>query len=478
MQIVVVSDQEHDFTFLNNILANTTATNNTLERASTLDQARFLLLQQIHDIGIVAASVANNRGVALIEECVSKGCAVPLILMAETFNPSLDELALEAGATDFLAKDRATPEHVFHMLRYAVKQAQKTTHVQTIERQMEALIKNSPISIFAVNMDGMVTLAAGSHRRFGKEMAGKSIYQIFADEPIYIEKIEQSLKGQPVNDVLEYRGRIFDCWYAPILSKAGKVTGVIGFSQDVTERRWFEETFQHYTSELEARTRELHAYNYTIAHDLKSPLAMILGYASLMVESFSDDISDEFKTFTQEILKAGQNMRNMIDQLLYLASETKIRENRKILDVQMIVETALFRFKYQMELGRVQAHVDANLPPALGHAPWVEQIFANLIGNAVKYRGKENPTIWIRGHHQGEFVRYEVQDNGIGIAEENQKTIFDLFGRVHSLNVEGSGIGLAIVQRMVKKLDGEIGVSSRLGKGSTFWFTLPTGSAS
>ena len=111
----------------------------------------------------------------------------------------------------------------------------------------------------------------------------------------------------------------------------------------------------------------------------------------------------------------------------------------------------------------------------MGHAQWIEEIFANLVSNAIKYMGKDNPDprISIRGKPEGDMVRYEVCDTGVGIAPDDQARLFEMFTRLHTVNAEGLGLGLSIVHRIINKLNGQIGVESEVGKGSTFWFSLP-----
>jgi signal transduction histidine kinase len=109
----------------------------------------------------------------------------------------------------------------------------------------------------------------------------------------------------------------------------------------------------------------------------------------------------------------------------------------------------------------------------------VEEVFANLISNAIKYKGKNNtnPIIQVRGALDGKYVRFEIEDNGQGIPPEKQQQIFEMFSRASEDDIEGTGLGLAIVQRIVLKLHGQIGVTSEYGRGSTFWFTLPGASS-
>jgi signal transduction histidine kinase len=219
------------------------------------------------------------------------------------------------------------------------------------------------------------------------------------------------------------------------------------------------------------RTEELNAYTGMIVHDLKAPLHLIGGYANLLEVELAPTRYDEL----DEILAASQKMVEMIDQLLLLAQVRDTTSAVERLDVLPHVEAALARYKFRLRARQIAIHVSPNLPPVLGHGPWIEEVFANLVSNAIKYMGEDTPApgIDIRGSRQGDLVRFEVQDTGIGIAPEDQKILFDMFARLHTINAPGHGLGLSIVHRVVTKLGGEVGVESVPDKGSTFWFTLP-----
>ena len=122
-----------------------------------------------------------------------------------------------------------------------------------------------------------------------------------------------------------------------------------------------------------------------------------------------------------------------------------------------------------------------DMPSALGFSQWLEEIFANLISNAIKYMGTNNPrpriSIIALLDDDG-YVRYEVRDTGVGIADKDKEHLFEMFTRLHTVSVEGLGLGLSIVHRIIGKLNGKVGVESQLGEGSCFWFALPAADTS
>jgi signal transduction histidine kinase len=190
---------------------------------------------------------------------------------------------------------------------------------------------------------------------------------------------------------------------------------------------------------------------------------------------FKDKVPAEALEAVQTIEASSQLMNRMIDQLLWLAKLRNMNEALTDVNVNDIVHNALLRFTHLIEQKHIKVDIAPSLPRAHGHTQWIEEIFANLISNALKYMGDENPAacIIVRASTADHYVRYEVTDTGIGIKPEDRARLFEMFTRLHHIEAEGLGLGLSIAHRIVKKLGGDIGVESTYGKGSTFWFTLP-----
>jgi signal transduction histidine kinase len=233
------------------------------------------------------------------------------------------------------------------------------------------------------------------------------------------------------------------------------------------QRNQVEGRLRRYAATLEAANRELDAYSYTLAHDLKSPLALISGYAYLLE---NEKLSPDGREMLRSMVSVGEQMAKMTDDLLQLAKLRDAEATMALVTMVEAVEAALKRFETQ----RAYVTIEGTLPDALGHAPWVVEVFANLIGNAFKYTPDDRtPNIRIRGAVHGDRVRYEVQDNGVGIAQPDQRRIFEMFARLPNTDKQrGLGLGLSIVQRIVERLGGTVGVTSTPEQGSTFWFTL------
>jgi signal transduction histidine kinase len=230
-----------------------------------------------------------------------------------------------------------------------------------------------------------------------------------------------------------------------------------------------------YADALEARNQELDAYSHTIAHDLKSPLSSIILKSELAAARSDYELPVPVLEAFEGIKERGLMMSNMIDQLLWLAKLRNVQEAVTSVDMNAVAAAALTRLKPLIEQTSITIDIAGELPPALGQALWIEEVFANLTSNAIKYMGSINPApkIHVNGFQQDEMMRYEVQDTGVGIAAEDQAHLFAMFTRLHTVETEGLGLGLSIVHRIVTKLNGKVGVTSQPGNGSTFWFTLP-----
>lgn len=230
------------------------------------------------------------------------------------------------------------------------------------------------------------------------------------------------------------------------------------------------------TQELEQAVAELDAFAHTVAHDLKSPLSGMLGYADMLKELDDELNPAERQEIFDRLIRGGIHMRDIIDALLLLAQTRHDTVQTEPIGMGQLVEEVLGRFYFAFEEKKVTISQPEEWPTVLGYAPWVAEVWANYISNGVKYGGKK-PHI-ILGHEPwGEgFVRFWVQDHGRGMTPEEQDQIFAPFVKVGQRTGDSHGLGLSIARRITERLGGEVGVTSSEGQGSTFYFSLPLAS--
>jgi signal transduction histidine kinase len=221
---------------------------------------------------------------------------------------------------------------------------------------------------------------------------------------------------------------------------------------------------------------ELDAFAHTVAHDLKNPLNIIGGYASVLTSSFDTMSNDDLKTYLDAIAQGTKKMSNIINELLLLSSVRQIDEiERTDLAMYRIISESLSRLTLLIEGHSAEIKLPSpdSFPPAIGYGPWVEEIWANYLSNAIKYGGQP-PQIEVGASTQSNGkVQFWVRDNGQGISLENQAKLFKEHIRLNDNVAGGHGLGLSIVKRIARKLGGDVGVESAEGQGSTFYFTLP-----
>jgi two-component system sensor histidine kinase/response regulator len=233
------------------------------------------------------------------------------------------------------------------------------------------------------------------------------------------------------------------------------------------------EALRQRTIQLEARNEELAAFGHTAAHDLKNPLARIVGLAEVLKEDQGDISSKELRRYLHQISQTGRKMSSIIDDLLLLAGIRQMDVEMQALDTASIVAQAHQRLAAMIEEYQADIILPDTWPVAMGYAPWIEEVWVNCLSNAIKYGGHP-PRVELGAQVQPDgMVGFWIRDNGLGIPQDAQARLFIPFTRLDQVRAEGHGLGLSIVQRIVERFGGQIWVESETGQGSTFIFTLP-----
>ena len=239
-----------------------------------------------------------------------------------------------------------------------------------------------------------------------------------------------------------------------------------------------------YNSRLEVRRKEaeearerliedLDGFAHTVGYNLREPLALIIGYTELLKEQ--GRLPEELQTYLNAVARNGHKMANMIDELQLLTGVRKAEPEITPLNTARIVAEVEQRLAYLIEEYQAKIIYSEYWPVALGHKPWVEEVWTNYLSNAIRYGGQP-PRVQVGATAQSDgMVRFWVRDNGPGFSQEEQSQLFTEFKDLEQVNVKGYGLGLSIVRRIITKLGGEVGIESDgvPGEGSIFYFTLP-----
>ncbi|NDJ79365.1 MAG: HAMP domain-containing histidine kinase, partial [Chloroflexi bacterium] len=219
---------------------------------------------------------------------------------------------------------------------------------------------------------------------------------------------------------------------------------------------------------------ELNAFARTVAHDLKSPLTVVVGYAELTMMNCCDDLEDDTMQFMQEIFSMASKMGRIIDELLTLSSIRQQDVTLHPVNMWGVIKEAEYRLRRQIELSGATITLPDEWPTTMGYMPWLEEVWVNYLSNAIKYGG-DPPRIELGSDLLDDgWVRFWICDNGDGISPDQQAGLFAEFERLDQVQVKGHGLGLSIVRRIVEKLGGSVAVESsgQPGEGSVFSFTL------
>ncbi len=251
-----------------------------------------------------------------------------------------------------------------------------------------------------------------------------------------------------------------------IYNSEGEVVRVIGINIDITERKMIEEA-------LRESNKELERFAYVSSHDLQEPLRMVTSFTQLLERRYKGKLDDDADDYIEFIVEGAKRMKTLIDDLLLFSRLTTEPKKFENVNLNNVLDVVLLNLKSAIAEDNVKITLDP-LPNITGDSSRFVQVFQNLIGNAIKFNINKTPEIHVSAQKAGNEWLFTVSDNGIGIDKKYFDTIFSAFKRLHTRqDYEGTGIGLAIIKKIIQQHGGHIWVESKIGKGSTFYFTVP-----
>lgn len=419
----------------------------------------------------------------------------PVIMVTGAGDEKTAVEAMKLGARDYIVKDAGggylellptIVERVLNQQRLLEEKRQAETALRESEERYRLLAENSLDLIELLDLQGNLLYASPSHYRVlgyaAEALQNANIFHLMdAADQSQASLAITNLLYSGSDEKIEIRLRRQDGEWVDveaILSGIGEgsvIDRILFSGRDITERKRAETALRQYTEELQARNEELDAFAHTVAHDLKEVASLIIGFADILERDHELIPVEEQRQYLSIIGRNGRKMNNIITELLLLASVRKLEVALKPLNMAPILAEAQNRLSGLIEEYEAVIELPESWPPALGYAPWVEEVWVNYLSNALKYGGSP-PQVWVGAAVQPDgMVRFWVRDNGPGLSPEEQARLFKPFTQLERISTKGHGLGLSIVRRIVEKLGGHVGVESSgiPDEGSTFTFTLP-----
>jgi PAS domain S-box-containing protein len=339
------------------------------------------------------------------------------------------------------------------------------------------------------------TLANVTGHDSWRDMRGKNDFEVFPEETAHIYHEEEQPIFREGKTLLNKTDPYFDeqgkqRWVNtnkwPVFDENKKtVVGIFGISRDVTElkvaedkiielNRDLERRVAERTAQLEAVNQELESFSYSISHDLRTPLRAIDGFSHILLDDYAAKLDEEGKRLLNVVRDNTHRMGQLIDDILKFSRTGRVELTLSGIDMEQMAHAVFEELQSAVTGSKLQMEIDP-LPPARGDSAMMRQVFANLISNAIKFSStRETPRIHVGATVKGDETVYYVRDNGVGFDMQYADKLFGVFQRLHSVNeFEGTGIGLAIVKRIVTRHGGRVWTDGKVNEGATIYFALP-----
>ena len=459
--------------------------------------ARSQLYPEVTDAMLVAVARDEEHLALLRTTGIVSAMIIPLVARGRTLG-ALTLVAAESGR-HYSEDDQRLVEAVCRHCAIAVDNARLFNQVQIAEARYRTLFEGVGESVWMLDEAGHVIDANPAFERLTgytrRELLGMKVAELAIVPAANNGSAFNSLLGGPVSFETPVRRKdgttvLLEVHTTVVSLDFGVAIVAIGW--DIRERKQAEEAVRQANEELERRVeertaalieanQELEAFSYSVSHDLRAPLRSVDGFSRILLDDYAGVLPPEAQRYLNLVRGGAQRMGRLIDDMLTLSRLGRQPLRTESIDPATVVSQVLDELHSEIEHRMVTITVDP-LPACQGDATLLKQVYLNLLGNALKYtRGREPARIEVGAltvDSQSREQTYYVRDNGVGFDMTYSHKLFGPFQRLHRTEeYEGTGVGLAIVQRLIHRLGGRVWAEATVGRGATFWFTLPAPAA-
>jgi PAS domain S-box-containing protein len=350
------------------------------------------------------------------------------------------------------------------------------------EEKYRALVESTEDSVYLIDHQCRYLFVNEKHlARLGlssEGIVGKSYAEFHTEEETKeltedVERVVQTERSAQHEHRSQRDGHFFLRTLSPVKDAAGRIMAVTVISKDITRLKLAENERKILISELEVKNRVLEQFTYTVSHDLRSPLVTIQGFADMLIRDIEQQDSAKALRDLQYVINAATKMDELIRATLELSRIGRIANPPEDVPFKEIANEAVLQTAGELQAAGIELSVAEEFPTVHVDRMRIGEVLVNLITNSVHYRGEQpHPKIEIGYQRQNGEDVFFVKDNGIGIDKSEQEKVFELFYKVNKSS-KGTGMGLAIVKRIIEVHGGRIWIESEKGKGTTVYFTLP-----
>lgn len=468
-----------------------------------------------HDVYLIDYRLGEKDGIALIQEAIADGCVKPVIMLTGSADDGIDELAMKAGAADYLDKSQIGQIHsviremeseprrriaresigdplLESTIRHVLIRDETQKALRESERRFRELTDMLPLGLYELDTDGAVTFANRSAlQSLGYDTIEKlnaSGAMVPKDRDRRNANLQRRMRGENIGpqemSLVRKDGSEFPVISdaAPIMD-AGEIVGLRAFTLDITERKRNEDALKQARIAAEEANHAKSRFLNAMSHELRTPLNGILGFTELLAGRFFGPLNDKQSDYITLLERSGRHLLDLINDVLDVAKlDAGASElNREEFAPSQLIDNSVALMGPQLEKKGlvITENMDSAIDLISGDPRRCKQIMLNLLSNAMKY-SPGGGSIDIQAKIvDGSMAMFSVSDQGPGIPAEKLGKIFDEFYQVEETRdsqLGGTGIGLELVKKLTELHGGKVGVESQVGEGATFWFTLPLAS--